>query len=93
MSSIQPPSSHSPAWIAQTWLAFGLSVGSLALGIFCLPVDAWVKGYMGMGTMFALGSTASLSKTVRDLHEAKQVTARIDEAKVEKLLADHHPLR
>ncbi len=48
---------------------------------------------MGMGTLFALGSTASLSKTVRDLHEAKQVTARIDEAKVEKLLAEHHPLR
>jgi hypothetical protein len=32
------------------------------------------------------------SKTVRDQHEAKQVTARIDEAKVEKLLAEHHPL-
>jgi hypothetical protein len=93
MSSVQPPSSHSQAWVVQTWLAFMLSVGSLSLGIFCLPVDAWVKGYMGMGTLFALGSTASLSKTVRDLHEAKQVTARIDEAKVEKLLAEHHPLR
>lgn len=93
MSSMRPSSSHSQAWIAQTWIAFVLSVGSLSLGIFCLPVDAWVKGYMGMGTMFALGSTASLSKTVRDLHEAKQVTARIDEAKVEKLLAEHHPLR
>jgi hypothetical protein len=77
----------------QTWLAFGISVSSLSLGIVFLPVDSWVKGYMGMGTLFALGSTASLSKTVRDLHEAKQVTARIDEAKVEKLLAEHHPLR
>ena len=93
MSSVPPTISHSQAWVVQTWLAFGLSVGSLSLGIFFLPVGAWVKGYMGMGTLFALGSTASLSKTVRDLHEAKQVTARIDEAKVEKLLAEHHPLR
>ncbi|MBD1875275.1 hypothetical protein H6F75_17475 [Nodosilinea sp. FACHB-131] len=93
MNSVQPPSSHSQAWVVQTWLAFLLSVGSLSLGIFYLPVDGWVKGYMGMGTLFALGSTASLSKTVRDLHEARQVTARIDEAKVEKLLAEHHPLR
>jgi hypothetical protein len=93
MSSVQPPISHSQAWVVQTWLAFGISVSSLSLGIVFLPVDSWVKGYMGMGTLFALGSTASLSKTVRDLHEAKQVTARIDEAKVEKLLAEHHPLR
>jgi hypothetical protein len=64
MSSIQPTSSHSQAWVVQTWLAFGISVGSLSLGIFFLPVDAWVKGYMGMGTLFALGSTASLSKTL-----------------------------
>jgi hypothetical protein len=93
MSSVQPTTSHSQAWVVQTWLAFLLSVGSLSLGIFCLPVDAWIKGYMGMGTLFALGSTASLAKTVRDQHEARQVTARIDEAKVEKLLAEHHPLR
>jgi hypothetical protein len=93
MNSLKPPASHSPAWIAQTWIAFALSVGSLLVGIAYLPVNGWVKGYMGMGTMFAVGSTASLSKTLRDLHEAKQVTARIDEAKVEKLLAEHHPLR
>ncbi len=93
MSSVQPPTSHSQAWVVQTWLAFGISVSSLSLGIVFLPVNSWVKGYMGMGTLFALGSTASLAKTVRDLHEAKQVTARIDEAKVEKLLAEHHPLR
>jgi len=93
MSDLKPSTSHSPAWVVQTWLSFLLSVGGLVLGILYLPVDAWVKGYMGMGTAFAVGSTISLSKTLRDIHEAKQITARIDEAKVEKLLADHHPLR
>lgn len=93
MSSVQPPATHSQAWVVQSWLSFAISVSSLSLGIVFLPVDSWVKGYMGMGTLFALGSTASLAKTVRDQHESNQVTARIDEAKVEKLLAEHHPLR
>ncbi|NJL49653.1 MAG: hypothetical protein HC929_22235 [Leptolyngbyaceae cyanobacterium SM2_5_2] len=93
MPDLKPSANHSPAWVVQTWLSFLLSVGGLTLGIFYLPVEPWVKAYMGMGTAFAVGSTISLSKTLRDIHEAKQLTARIDEAKVEKLLADHHPLR
>lgn len=92
MAAIKQPQSHSQAWVIQTWASFVLSVGGLSFGILCLPVDAWVKGYMGMGTMFAVGSTVSLAKTTRDIHEAKQITARIDEARVEKLLAEHHPL-
>jgi hypothetical protein len=93
MDTIKSSRGHSSAWVVQTWVSFALSVGGLSLGILCLPVDAWVKGYMGMGTAFALGSTASLAKTVRDLHEEKQMTARIDAAKVERLLAEHHPLK
>lgn len=80
----------SNAWIAQTWAAFVLSIGMTTVGIINLPnVDNWVKGFMGMGLAFSVGSTFTLAKTTRDLHEAKRITARIDEAKVEKLLANH----
>jgi hypothetical protein len=92
MADLKRTPNHSPAWVVQTWVSFVLSLGGLGIGILCLPVDSWVKGYMGMGTLFTVGSTISLSKTTRDIYEAKQITARIDEAKVEKLLADHHPL-
>lgn len=81
------------AWIIQVWLSFTLSLSATSIGIFYLPVDSWVKGYMGMGLLFSIGSTFTLAKTVRDNHEAAKLTARIDEARVEKILTEHHPLK
>lgn len=86
------PQKDSAAWIIQTWAAFVLSVSMTTFGIVNLPVDNWVKGFMGMGLAFSIGSTFTLAKTTRDLHEARKLTARIDEAKVEKLLSQHDPL-
>jgi hypothetical protein len=79
----------SNAWIAQTWAAFFLSIGMTTTGIIYLPVDLWVKGFMGMGLGFSVASTFSLSKTQRDLHEAVRLTSRIEEAKLDKILAQN----
>ncbi|MBW4679457.1 MAG: hypothetical protein KME19_05000 [Microcoleus vaginatus WJT46-NPBG5] len=84
---------HSAAWVIQAWASFIISVGATGAGILYLPVDGWVKSYMGMGLVFTVGSTLSLAKTVRDEHETKRLAARIDEARVEKLLVEHHPLK
>ena len=80
---------HSNAWITQTWLSFVLSISTTAVGIFYLPVDAWTKGFMGMGLLFSVGSTVSLTKTQRDIHETKKLTYRVEEARVEKILTEH----
>ncbi|MBX9254164.1 hypothetical protein H1Q63_09430 [Desmonostoc muscorum CCALA 125] len=82
----------SQAWIIQTWAAFVFSISMTTFGIVNLPVDSWVKGFMGMGLAFSVGSSFTLAKTTRDLHETRKLTARIDEAKVEKLLSQHDPL-
>lgn len=82
-----------PAWVIQVWLSFALSVCATSVGIIYLPVDGWVKGYMGMGLIFSVGSTFTLAKTTRDNYEASKLTARIDEARVEKILSEHHPLK
>lgn len=87
------PQKESAAWIIQTWAAFILSLSMTTGGIFFLPVDNWVKGFMGMGLAFSVGSTFTLAKTTRDLHEARKLTARLDEAKVERLLSQHDPLK
>jgi hypothetical protein len=84
---------HSTGWVVQAWASFVISVSAMTIGIMCLPVNSWVKGYMGMGLAFTVGSTVSMAKTTRDIHEAKRLTARVDEARVEKLLSDHHPLK
>lgn len=88
---MQTPGSQkdSSAWVIQTWAAFVISVSMTTFGILNLPVNSWVKGFMGMGLTFSVGSTFTLAKTNRDMHEAKRLTARIDEAKVEKLLSQH----
>jgi hypothetical protein len=84
---------HSSGWVIQAWASFVLSIAAMGFGILNLPVDNWIKGYMGMGLMFVVGSTMSISKTTRDMHEAKRLIAKVDEARVEKLLAEHHPLK
>lgn len=84
---------HSKGWVVQAWAAFVLSVSGMALGIMFLPVNSWVKGYMGMGLVFTVSSTISISKTTRDIHESQRITARVDEARVERLLSEHHPLK
>jgi hypothetical protein len=83
----------SNAWIFQTWAAFVLSVGMTTVGIVNLPVDIWVKGFVGMGLGFTVGSTFSLAKTQRDLHESTKLTSKIEEAKVEQILSQHSGLK
>ncbi len=79
----------SNAWIAQTWAAFFLSIGMTTTGIVYLPVDLWVKGFMGMGLGFSVASTFSLGKTQRDLYESIRLTSKIEEAKLDKILAQN----
>jgi hypothetical protein len=79
----------SPAWIAFVWISFAISSGLMILGVWYLPVDAWVKGYFAMGFFFNVGSCFSLSKTLRDQHESRRLINRIVDAKTEKILHDY----
>ena len=83
---------HSSAWVIQTWLSFIISISATTIGIIYLPVNPWIKSFMGMGLAFSVGSTISLTKTQRDLHEGKKLTSKIEEARVEKILAEHNSL-
>jgi hypothetical protein len=48
---------------------------------------------VGIGFLYSLSSSFTLAKTIRDNQEAERLTARIDEARIEKILAEHHPLK
>ena len=84
---------HSSAWVIQTWLSFIVSLTATTIGIIYLPVDAWTKGFVGMGLAFSVTSTISLTKTQRDLHEGKKLTSKVEEARVEKILTEHNTLK
>ena len=84
---------HTSAWIAQTYVSFVISITATIIGTLYMPGDNWLKGYMGMGLLFSVASTASLSKTIRDVEESKTMMSRIDEAKLERLLAEYDPFK
>jgi len=80
-------SNHSGAWVSFTYANM---MGSLALtlgGLFFLPIDLWIKGYMLMGIVMVTSSTVILSKTIRDKQESAKLVNKIEEARTEKLLA------
>ena len=90
-TSILSAQRDSAAWLFFVRAAFGISLASTITGLLYLPVDLWVKGYMAMGLFFTIGSTITLSKTLRDEHEAKRLLNRIAEAKTSKLLKEYDP--
>ncbi len=83
-----PQMPHTASWKTFTIVSFALALGMLALGIYALPADLWVKGYLAMAAVFAIGSTFTLAKTQRDEYEARRLINRIDEVKTERLLRE-----
>jgi hypothetical protein len=84
------PSDHRPhtgAWVAFTYASFVASLGMMGLGILLLPVDLAVRGYLAMGTAMLVQSSLILAKTLRDAHEGSRLHKRIEDARVEELLA------
>lgn len=76
----------SGAWVAFTYAAFLGSLAMVALAILFLPVEVWIKGYLGMGMAMLVQSCIIVTKTVRDVHEGGRLVNRIEDAKTERLL-------
>ncbi len=77
------------AWIFQVWASFVLAVGATSVGIAYLPLDVWLRAFLGMGLLFSVGSSLSLAKTLRDNHEATRLINRLSEAKTEKIIREY----
>jgi len=81
----------SPAWVLYTWASFATALGLTLFGIALLPAEIWIKAYFGMGVFFLVGSSITLSKTIRDQHEGRRLANKIEDAKTEKLLKEYQP--
>ena len=79
----------SPAWRFFVQIAFVISLGLMCIGIWELPVIAWIRGFLGMGLFFTVSSTIVMTKTMRDDHEAQKLIKRLTNAKTEKMLQDY----
>jgi hypothetical protein len=79
------------AFFAQSVISFGLSLSALSIGVFYLPVDGWIRAFFAVGVFYVVTSSLTLAKCVRDRQEEEAVITRVDQARLDKLLAEHDP--
>jgi hypothetical protein len=79
---------NTTGWVMFTKVSFAVAAAMIGVGIWGLSADLWVKGYFAMATVYLIGATFTLAKTVRDEQETKALTSRIDQAKTERLLME-----
>jgi hypothetical protein len=81
------------AFYAQSVASFVLSLAAISAGIFYLPVGSWIRAFLAVGLLYVVTSAFTLAKCVRDMQDAGTVVRRVDQARLDKLLADHDPFK
>lgn len=91
MDSPAPTIKNTAAFFAQSAIAFGLALTTMLVAIAYLPGDPWPKAFLALSTLFLTSSAFTLAKCVRDNQEKQYVVSRIDQARVDRILAEHDP--
>ena len=91
--STPTPSKNTNAFFLQAGISFAVALLTMVFAVFYLPVDPWMRAFLGLGVMYLTTSAFTLAKCVRDAQENQAVYARLDQARVEKILAEHDPFR
>lgn len=80
----------SPAWLLFVKVSFGCALAGMLFGVVMMGnVELWIRGYLVLGTLFLVGSTFTLSKTLRDQFEGSKLINKLAEARTEKLLKEY----
>ncbi|WP_248581845.1 YiaA/YiaB family inner membrane protein [Nocardioides sp. InS609-2] len=86
-------SRNTNAFYMQAGISFGIALLTMVFAIIYLPVDPWIRAFLGIGTLYLTTSAFTLAKCVRDAQENQYVVSRLDQARVDKILADHDPFK
>ncbi len=80
----------SPEWVFFVKVSFACALAGMLFGIVMMgKVELWMRGYLVLGTLFLVGSTFTLSKTLRDQFEGSKLINQLAEARTEKLLKEY----
>ncbi|MEV0615992.1 YiaA/YiaB family inner membrane protein [Nonomuraea sp. NPDC050404] len=88
---IQPTTTT--AFYVQAILSFAISLSSVVIALFYLPTEGWIRAFLGLGLLYVVTSTVTLSKVIRDRQELSEVSTRVDQARLDKLLTQHDPFK
>lgn len=88
-----PQPKTTTAFYVQSIASFGLSLTAVSVGLAYLPVGSWIRAFLAVGLLYVVTSAFTLAKCVRDRQDAGTVVRRVDQARLDKLLADHDPFK
>ncbi|MFI2643526.1 YiaA/YiaB family inner membrane protein [Streptomyces sp. NPDC018610] len=91
MSDTPVKQQNTAAFYGQAVASFAVALAATAVGIFRLDTDAWVRAFLAVAVLYLVTSAFTLAKVIRDRQEAGQIVSRVDQARLEKLLAEHDP--
>jgi hypothetical protein len=87
-----PTTKQTTGFYIQSVISFAVSLSAVLLGVLWLPTGGWIRAFLCLGVLYTVTSTFTLAKCVRDAQESSRVLNRVDEARLERLLAEHDPL-
>lgn len=93
MSDTPVKQQNTAAYHAQAVISFGIAIAAVGIGVFQLDASAWVRAFLAISVLYLTTSAFTLAKVVRDRQEAGQIVSRVDQARLEKLLAEHDPFQ
>ena len=94
MSTNKPrTTTNTTAFFAQAAISFGVALLGLTFAALYMPGDPWMRAFIAMTTLFLVSSSFTLAKVIRDNQEDQAIYSRLDQARVEKILAEHDPFR
>jgi len=81
------------AFMAQAGISFGISLSVTIVGIGYLQDSRWVRAFLALGVLYVVTSAFTLAKVIRDRQEETAIVSRVDQARLDKLLAEQDLLR
>ncbi|MFG2880764.1 YiaA/YiaB family inner membrane protein [Streptomyces sp. NPDC048297] len=79
------------AFYGQAVASFAVAMSATAIGIYQLDTNAWVRSFLAIAVLYLVTSAFTLAKVIRDRQEAGEIVSRVDQARLDKLLAEHNP--
>lgn len=91
MSETPVKQQNTAAFYGQAVASFAVAMAATTVGIYNLDADAWVRAFLAVAVLYLVTSSFTLAKVIRDRQEAGRIVSRVDQARLEKLLAEHDP--
>jgi hypothetical protein len=76
------------AFYAQAAISFAVSLTVTFVGIGYLHDPRWVRAFLALGLLYVVTSAFTLAKCIRDRLEETALVSRVDQARLDKLLAE-----